>query len=138
MTSKTWMRPDCPPAAMRLPSERKAAEKATSEKEEMVVLGRKLSELKMVREAEKVAAKSCGGAAEKSMDETAEMRLGICWALKERQYFDSGVEDPPTFLFLGFAFAFTGKCCCKCAIRPQTLTSSSLNSNLLLAICLSR
>ena len=39
--------------------------------------------------------------------EGTEMRLGICWVLKEDQYFDSGVCFG--VLAIDFSFGFTGK-----------------------------
>lgn len=60
LTSKTWTRPERSEAAMRRASERKEAQVTESEKEEKVAVGEKVSELKMVREAEWAAAKEWG------------------------------------------------------------------------------
>lgn len=58
-------------------------------------------------DVEYVAAKSCGGKGEKSIEVIEYLRFEIWVVLYDLQYFDSGDED--VFFDFGFSLACTGK-----------------------------
>lgn len=87
-------------------------------KEEMVDLGSRVWDEKMVTVAEWVAAKSCGAVGEKASEVMDDTRVCVCFDLNDFQYLDSGVGVD--LFVVGLSFGLTANVFTSASDRSST------------------